>query len=114
MLKVPYFYYKYCPAFSDYISKKDLNRKSKMKKHVEENIGDNLCNLQDDKDFQNKKSTSFLKKKKMIIWSSREVKHSTFHHTVKQIKRQDTGKEKIFVEPTAESVSVFVRALTTP
>lgn len=50
----------------------------------------------------------------MIIWSSREVKHSTFHHTVKQIKRQDTGKEKIFVEPTAESVSVFVRALTTP
>lgn len=64
--------------------------------------------------FLEQKKHQLFKKKKMIIWSSQEVKHSTFHHTVKQIKRQDTGKEKIFVEPTAESVSVFVRALTTP
>lgn len=45
MLKVPYFHYKYCPVFSDYKSKKDVNTKSKMKKLVEENIGDNLYNL---------------------------------------------------------------------
>lgn len=45
--------------------------------------------------------------KKMIIWSSREVKLSTFHHTVKKIKRPATGKEKMFAEHTAESVFVL-------